>query len=206
MLLLFFTECLIAVPSLLNSTSQNARKNPLLDVSKGDFSYIIQHHNSMCQCHYRKWRSVEPSIPPQQSTPLHVLWCVSSCSTSPGYKALLRYEGFEHDSSHDFWCSLGTGDVNAIGWCAMTSKLLVPPQGERIHQRALVTYLPCWFLNGCWVGETERRVLSFPHRATKMAAWCISPKSFSYRQLLSTFVYFLFRPDSSTNNTFCEGF
>ncbi|CAF87755.1 unnamed protein product, partial [Tetraodon nigroviridis] len=45
-----------------------------------------------------------------------------------GYKALLRYEGFEHDSSHDFWCSLVLGEVNPIGWCAMTSKLLVPPQ------------------------------------------------------------------------------
>lgn len=48
----------------------------------------------------------------------------------PGYKALLRYEGFEHDSSHDFWCSLVSGELNPIGWCAMTSKLLVPPQGE----------------------------------------------------------------------------
>lgn len=47
-----------------------------------------------------------------------------------GYKALMRYEGFEHDSSHDFWCSLVSGEVNPIGWCAMTSKLLVPPQGE----------------------------------------------------------------------------
>lgn len=52
---------------------------------------------------------------------------------SPGYKALLRYEGFEHDSSHDFWCSLVSGELNPIGWCAMTSKLLVPPQGEDSH-------------------------------------------------------------------------
>lgn len=52
------------------------------------------------------------------------------CLLLPGYKALLRYEGFEHDSSHDFWCSLVSGDLHPIGWCAMTSKLLVPPQGE----------------------------------------------------------------------------
>ncbi|XP_077407755.1 lethal(3)malignant brain tumor-like protein 2 isoform X4 [Vanacampus margaritifer] len=45
-----------------------------------------------------------------------------------GYKALLRYEGFEHDSSRDFWCSLVSGELHPIGWCAMTGKLLVPPQ------------------------------------------------------------------------------
>lgn len=48
-----------------------------------------------------------------------------------GYKALLRYEGFEHDSSHDFWCSLVSGELHPVGWCAMTTKLLVPPQGEK---------------------------------------------------------------------------
>nr|XP_057918181.1 lethal(3)malignant brain tumor-like protein 2 [Doryrhamphus excisus] len=45
-----------------------------------------------------------------------------------GYKALLRYEGFEHDSSRDFWCSLVLGKLHPIGWSAMTSKLLVPPR------------------------------------------------------------------------------
>ncbi|KAM9773113.1 lethal(3)malignant brain tumor-like protein 2 isoform 2-T2 [Syngnathus typhle] len=45
-----------------------------------------------------------------------------------GYKALLRYEGFEHDSSRDFWCSLVSGELHPIGWSAMTGKLLVPPQ------------------------------------------------------------------------------
>lgn len=63
-----------------------------------------------------------------------------------GYKALLRYEGFEHDSSHDFWCSLVSGELKPIGWCAMTSKLLVPPQGEDSHSttfRYLVSGMFC---------------------------------------------------------------
>ncbi|KAJ3607931.1 hypothetical protein NHX12_024982 [Muraenolepis orangiensis] len=59
--------------------------------------------------------------------PSKVYW-IASVIQLAGYKALLRYEGFQHDSSHDFWCSLGTGELNPIGWCAMTSKLLVPPQ------------------------------------------------------------------------------
>ncbi|XP_070782838.1 lethal(3)malignant brain tumor-like protein 2 [Enoplosus armatus] len=59
--------------------------------------------------------------------PSKVYWIATVIQVA-GYKALLRYEGFEHDSSHDFWSSLVTGELNPIGWCAMTSKLLVPPQ------------------------------------------------------------------------------
>nr|XP_046233773.1 lethal(3)malignant brain tumor-like protein 2 isoform X2 [Scatophagus argus] len=59
--------------------------------------------------------------------PSKVYW-IATVIRVAGYKALLRYEGFEHDTSHDFWCSLVSGELNPIGWCAMTSKLLVPPQ------------------------------------------------------------------------------
>ncbi|XP_075890904.1 lethal(3)malignant brain tumor-like protein 2 isoform X2 [Nelusetta ayraudi] len=59
--------------------------------------------------------------------PSKVYWIATVIQVA-GYRALLRYEGFEHDSSHDFWCSLVSGDLHPIGWCAMTSKLLVPPQ------------------------------------------------------------------------------
>ncbi|XP_042363724.1 lethal(3)malignant brain tumor-like protein 2 isoform X2 [Plectropomus leopardus] len=62
--------------------------------------------------------------------PSKVYW-IATVIQIAGYKALLRYEGFEHDSSHDFWCSLVSGELNPIGWCAMTSKLLVPPQGVK---------------------------------------------------------------------------
>lgn len=47
-----------------------------------------------------------------------------------GYKVLLRYEGFESDSSHDFWVNMGAVDVHPIGWCAINSKILVPPQSK----------------------------------------------------------------------------
>ncbi|XP_030257077.1 lethal(3)malignant brain tumor-like protein 2 isoform X1 [Sparus aurata] len=62
--------------------------------------------------------------------PSKVYWIATIIQVA-GYKALLRYEGFEHDSSHDFWCSLVSGELNPIGWCAMTSKLLVPPQDAK---------------------------------------------------------------------------
>ncbi|KAI2658504.1 Lethal(3)malignant brain tumor-like protein 2 [Labeo rohita] len=59
----------------------------------------------------------------------------------PSYKALLRYEGFEDDDSHDLWCNLGTADVHPIGWCAVNSKLLVPPQEVHQHIKDWKSYL-----------------------------------------------------------------
>ncbi|XP_076154416.1 lethal(3)malignant brain tumor-like protein 2 isoform X4 [Alosa pseudoharengus] len=50
-----------------------------------------------------------------------------------GYNVKLRFEGFEEDSSHDFWCNLGNADIHPIGWCAVNSKLLVPPPS--LHQQ-----------------------------------------------------------------------
>ncbi|XP_048870077.1 lethal(3)malignant brain tumor-like protein 2 isoform X4 [Brienomyrus brachyistius] len=64
--------------------------------------------------------------------PSKVYW-IASILRLAGYKALLRYEGFEKEDSHDFWCNLGTVDIHPIGWCAVNGKLLVPPL--TIHQR-----------------------------------------------------------------------
>ncbi|XP_077195502.1 lethal(3)malignant brain tumor-like protein 2 isoform X2 [Paroedura picta] len=62
--------------------------------------------------------------------PSRVYW-IASVVKIAGYKALLRYEGFENDSSHDFWVNLGMIDIHPIGWCAINSKILVPPQTIR---------------------------------------------------------------------------
>jgi len=45
-----------------------------------------------------------------------------------GFKALLRYEGFDNDSSRDFWCNLCIPEVHPVGWCASSGKPLVPPK------------------------------------------------------------------------------
>ncbi|XP_036943629.1 MBT domain-containing protein 1-like isoform X3 [Acanthopagrus latus] len=44
------------------------------------------------------------------------------------FKALLRYEGFDSDSSRDFWLNLCVPDIHPVGWCAAGGKPLVPPQ------------------------------------------------------------------------------
>ncbi|KAJ8298306.1 hypothetical protein KUTeg_024837 [Tegillarca granosa] len=49
-------------------------------------------------------------------------------SSRPGYKVLLRYEGFAEDPTQDFWLNLCTQDVHPVGWCATIGKPLVPPR------------------------------------------------------------------------------
>jgi hypothetical protein len=47
---------------------------------------------------------------------------------SAGFKALLRYEGFDGDSGRDFWCNICVPDIHPVGWCAAGGKPLVPPK------------------------------------------------------------------------------
>lgn len=50
----------------------------------------------------------------------------------PGYKALMRFEGFANESLYDFWINLCTQDVHPVGWCATVGKPLVPPKCKLI--------------------------------------------------------------------------
>lgn len=54
-----------------------------------------------------------------------------------GYLAKLRYEGYEEDSSHDFWVYLFSEDVHGVGWCASKGKTLYPPEN-------ILKKLPDW--------------------------------------------------------------
>jgi hypothetical protein len=44
-----------------------------------------------------------------------------------GFKAKLRYEGYEGDSSHDFWVNLCTTEIHPVGWCASQGRPIIPP-------------------------------------------------------------------------------
>nr|XP_006001283.1 PREDICTED: MBT domain-containing protein 1 isoform X5 [Latimeria chalumnae] len=59
--------------------------------------------------------------------PTKVFW-IAGIVKLAGYKALLRYEGFDSDSSLDFWCNICGSDVRPVGWCATSGKPLVPPR------------------------------------------------------------------------------
>lgn len=63
----------------------------------------------------------------QQGTIPHSFW-VATVLRLCGYKALLRYEGFDGDSSHDFWVNLCSSEVHPVGWCATRGKPLIPPR------------------------------------------------------------------------------
>lgn len=57
----------------------------------------------------------------------HSFW-VGTVLKICGYKALIRYEGFDRDPSHDFWVNLCTAEVHPVGWCATRGKPLIPPK------------------------------------------------------------------------------
>ncbi|XP_061471974.1 MBT domain-containing protein 1 isoform X4 [Rhineura floridana] len=61
------------------------------------------------------------------SLPTKVFW-IAGIVKLAGYNALLRYEGFESDSSLDFWCNICGPDIHPVGWCATSGKPLVPPR------------------------------------------------------------------------------
>lgn len=63
----------------------------------------------------------------QQGLLPHSFW-VATVLRVCGYKALLRYEGFDNDSSHDFWVNLCSSEVHPVGWCATRGKPLIPPR------------------------------------------------------------------------------
>uniref|UniRef100_A0A3Q0QWJ3 Mbt domain containing 1 n=1 Tax=Amphilophus citrinellus TaxID=61819 RepID=A0A3Q0QWJ3_AMPCI len=59
--------------------------------------------------------------------PMKVYW-IATIIKLAGFKALLRYEGFDSDSVRDFWLNLCVPDIHPVGWCAAGGKPLVPPQ------------------------------------------------------------------------------
>uniref|UniRef100_A0AAQ5XM08 FCS-type domain-containing protein n=1 Tax=Amphiprion ocellaris TaxID=80972 RepID=A0AAQ5XM08_AMPOC len=59
--------------------------------------------------------------------PMKVYW-IAGIIKLAGFKALLRYEGFDSDSTRDFWLNLCVPDIHPVGWCAAGGKPLVPPQ------------------------------------------------------------------------------
>ncbi|KAJ6646973.1 Polycomb protein Sfmbt [Pseudolycoriella hygida] len=57
----------------------------------------------------------------------HSFW-VATVYRICGYKALLRYEGYDDDDSNDFWINLCSSEVHPVGWCATRGKPLIPPK------------------------------------------------------------------------------
>ncbi|XP_017469207.1 PREDICTED: polycomb protein Sfmbt [Rhagoletis zephyria] len=56
----------------------------------------------------------------------HSFW-VATILNICGYKALMRYEGFD-EPTHDFWVNLCNAEVHSVGWCATRGKPLIPPR------------------------------------------------------------------------------
>lgn len=65
---------------------------------------------------------------------------VASVVMTCGPLLRLRYEGYEDDSSADYWCDLSTSEVHPIGWCAQNDKTLQPPDGTSLFNPSTRTY------------------------------------------------------------------
>jgi hypothetical protein len=66
---------------------------------------------------------------------------IASINKIHGYKAKLRYEGYENDDSHDFWVNLCTTEVHSVGWSAMQGKQLIPPMKIESRIKNMKKYL-----------------------------------------------------------------
>ena len=56
-------------------------------------------------------------------------WVVTVLNTC-GPLLRLRYDGYDEDSTGDFWCDVASAEIHAIGWCAENGKNLQPPEGK----------------------------------------------------------------------------
>ncbi|XP_061195549.1 scm-like with four MBT domains protein 1 [Saccostrea echinata] len=58
---------------------------------------------------------------------LGTYWVTSVIMTC-GPLLRLRFDGYEEDSSADFWCDLISSEIHPIGWCAQNNQVLQPPE------------------------------------------------------------------------------
>uniref|UniRef100_A0A8C9T1J2 Mbt domain containing 1 n=1 Tax=Scleropages formosus TaxID=113540 RepID=A0A8C9T1J2_SCLFO len=114
--------------------------NPLVPVEGFDWGHYVSSNNlvgapvscfkhvPMGTCWGDIAEGVRVEVPnTDSSVPTKVYW-IASIIKLAGFKALLRYEGFDDDSSRDFWCNLCVPEIHPVGWCASSGKPLVPPK------------------------------------------------------------------------------
>lgn len=107
---------------LLNDKKFNAAKVACFSHAPGfdTFSNIgvdmkVEVENTDCDNH-----GINVAVP-------HSFW-VGTVLQISGYKALIRYEGFDQQSTNDFWVNLCSAEVHPVGWCATRGKPLIPPR------------------------------------------------------------------------------
>ncbi|XP_041357919.1 MBT domain-containing protein 1-like isoform X2 [Gigantopelta aegis] len=85
-------------------------------------------HAPMSECWDQMMVGMKVEVLNQDSDlPNQVFW-IATVIKIAGYRALVRYEGFGADPSHDFWLNLCAPDVYPVGWCATVGKPLLPPK------------------------------------------------------------------------------
>ncbi|TWW70481.1 MBT domain-containing protein 1 [Takifugu flavidus] len=87
-------------------------------------------HVSMATAWAAVSEGVRLEVPNSDSGLTMKVYWIAGIIKLAGFEALLRYEGFDGDSSRDFWLHLCVPDIHPVGWCASGGEPLVPPQSE----------------------------------------------------------------------------
>uniref|UniRef100_H2RP79 FCS-type domain-containing protein n=1 Tax=Takifugu rubripes TaxID=31033 RepID=H2RP79_TAKRU len=85
-------------------------------------------HVSMATAWAAVSEGVRLEVPNSDSGLTMKVYWIAGIIKLAGFEALLRYEGFDGDSSRDFWLHLCVPDIHPVGWCASGGQPLVPPQ------------------------------------------------------------------------------
>lgn len=82
----------------------------------------------------------DPFLTPDIKPSNDYFW-IASIVKAEGYFLLLRFEGYEQDSSADFWINIFSSILHPIGWSATNGKSLVPPKQISSRQTNWRSYL-----------------------------------------------------------------
>ncbi len=77
---------------------------------------------------FKKGMKVEVAV--KSTSNLTTYW-PASIVMSCGQLLRLRYEGYDNNSSADFWCDVNSQTVYPLGWCQRNGQTLSPPPGKR---------------------------------------------------------------------------
>jgi len=87
-----------------------------------------------------EYRNKDAQPPSDVKNSNDVYW-IATVVRVEGYYLLLRWEGYENDSSADFWVNIYNSIMHPVGWSATQRKHLMPPKAIVGRQNDWKTYL-----------------------------------------------------------------
>lgn len=109
-----------------------------------------------------EFRNKDAQVPNDVKSSNDIYW-IASVVKVEGYYLCLRWEGYEKDSSADFWVSVINTLIHPVGWSAQQRKHLMPPKAIIDRQSDWKTYL-----TKCLIGAN-----TLPHNFVEQIRECL---------------------------------